>query len=35
MRQLLPPYRAQHGDANARAIEAGLTAVSDQVEVTS
>lgn len=28
MRALLPPYRAQHGDANARAIEAGLTASS-------
>jgi 2-oxoglutarate ferredoxin oxidoreductase subunit gamma len=26
MRRLLPPYRAQYGDANARAIEAGLTA---------
>jgi 2-oxoglutarate ferredoxin oxidoreductase subunit gamma len=25
MRRLLPPYRAQHGDANARAIEAGLS----------
>jgi 2-oxoglutarate ferredoxin oxidoreductase subunit gamma len=24
MRRLLPPYRAQHGDVNARAIEAGL-----------
>jgi 2-oxoglutarate ferredoxin oxidoreductase subunit gamma len=35
MRQLLPPYRAQHGDANALAIETGLTAVRDQVEVTS
>jgi 2-oxoglutarate ferredoxin oxidoreductase subunit gamma len=28
MRSLLPPYRAQHGDANARAIAAGLAEVS-------
>jgi 2-oxoglutarate ferredoxin oxidoreductase subunit gamma len=25
MRRLLPPYRAQYGDVNARAIEAGLS----------
>jgi len=31
MRRLLPPYRAQYGDANARAIEAGLTTARDQV----
>lgn len=35
MRQLLPPYRAQHGDANARAIESGLSAVRDQARVAS
>jgi 2-oxoglutarate ferredoxin oxidoreductase subunit gamma len=35
MRQLLPPYRAQHGDANARAIEAGLTALRDQAKAAS
>jgi 2-oxoglutarate ferredoxin oxidoreductase subunit gamma len=28
MRRLLPPYRAQHGDANARAIAAGIAEVS-------
>lgn len=31
MRRLLPPYRAQHGDANARAIAAGITAVATEV----
>jgi 2-oxoglutarate ferredoxin oxidoreductase subunit gamma len=35
MRQLLPPYRAQHGDANARAIKAGLTALRDQPRAAS
>jgi 2-oxoglutarate ferredoxin oxidoreductase subunit gamma len=30
MRRLLPPYRAQHGDANARAIAAGIAAVSTE-----
>jgi 2-oxoglutarate ferredoxin oxidoreductase subunit gamma len=30
MRRLLPPYRAQHGDANARAIAAGITAVATE-----
>lgn len=35
MRQLLPPYRAQHGDANARAIAAGLAAARDGAKVAS
>jgi 2-oxoglutarate ferredoxin oxidoreductase subunit gamma len=29
MRRLLPPYRAQHADANARAIAAGMAAVAE------
>jgi 2-oxoglutarate ferredoxin oxidoreductase subunit gamma len=35
MRQLLPPYRAQHGDANARAIASGLAAARNQLRAVS
>jgi 2-oxoglutarate ferredoxin oxidoreductase subunit gamma len=35
MRRLLPPYRAHHGDANARAIGAGVSAVQNQAKVAS
>jgi 2-oxoglutarate ferredoxin oxidoreductase subunit gamma len=35
MRELLPPYRAQHAQTNARAIELGVQTVSGELEAAS